>query len=329
MFRNLFCAAMIFALAVAAAGAGEYPKLNMRMSTTVGDASNAAVMCKLFAKKVSDATGGNIAIRVFASDQLSGGNMSKGVEMIQRGSVDCAFEPVDVMAVLDQSLLALSIPWTYTSYKEAEENLLGPGGDYIKKQLAAKGIECLGFIHNGFRQLTNNRNAVRNPEDLKGMKLRVPGGDVFVKFFEVFGADPIAMSFSELFTALQQGTVDGQENGFDLVTANKFFEVQKHITAWNYSYGSFALVFNKKRFDSFDAATQELMRTLAAEVCRQGNQNVVDNEAQKRKQCEDYGCKILDLSPAELQIFKDRLGDYYSTMKAKYGAEACAALGIK
>lgn len=329
MFRKLLCVAVLFALVLASAGAGEYQKLNLKMSTTVGEASNAAVMCKLFAQKVADATDGNIKIRVFPSDQLSGGNMSKGVEMIQRGSVDCAFEPVDVMAVLDQSLLALSIPWTYESYQEAEENLVGSGGDYIKKQLAAKNIECLGFIHNGFRQLTNNRNEVRKPDDLKGMKLRVPGGDVFVNFFRIFSADPIAMSFSELFTALQQGTVDGQENGFDLVTANKFFEVQKYITAWNYSYGSFALVFNKAKFDKLDDQTKELFREIAAEVCRQGNQNVVDQEAAKRKMCEDFGCKVIDLTPEELQAFKNMMGDYYAAMKAKYGEEACTALGIE
>ncbi|MCL2000778.1 MAG: DctP family TRAP transporter solute-binding subunit [Planctomycetes bacterium] len=329
MLRKLLYSVMILALAAASIGAGEYQKLSLRMSTTVGEASNAAVMCRLFAEKVAEASGGNIRIRTFPSDQLSGGSMPKGVEMIQRGSIDCAFQPVDVMAVVDQSLLALSIPWAYNSYQEAEENLLGAGGDYIKQQLAAKGIECLGFIHNGFRQLTNNRNEVRKPDDLRGMKLRVPGGDVFVNFFRVFGADPIAMSFSELFTALQQGTVDGQENGFDLVTANKFFEVQRYITAWNYSYGSFALVFNKETFDKFEEQTKDLFRRIALEVCRIGNQNVVDQEADKRKICEDFGVRVIDLTPDELQAFKSMLGDYYATMKARYGEEACTALGIK
>ena len=331
MFRKTIALAALIAIALLAsdARAATYPKLNLKMSTTVSEQSNAAVMCKVFAEKIREESGGNIRIRVYPSDQLSGGNMSKGVEMIQRGAIDCAFEPVDVMAVIDQSLLALSIPWTYAGYEEAEQNLLGTGGDYIKKQLAAKGVQCLGFIHNGFRQLTNNRNEVRKPEDLKGMKLRVPGGDVFVNFFSAFGADPVAMSFSELFTALQQGTVDGQENGFDLIVANKFYEVQKYLTTWNYSYGSFALVFNKKKFDSFDDATKELMLKVAKEVCRQGNQNVVDAEAEKKQIVVDAECKLIELTPAEIDAFKALLDDYYAKMKAKYGAEACAALGIK
>jgi C4-dicarboxylate transporter DctM subunit len=161
------------------------------------------------------------------------------------------------------------------------------------------------------------------------MKLRVPGGDVFVKFFRALGADPVAMSFSELFTALQQGTVDGQENGFDLITANKFYEVQKYITAWNYSYGSFALVFNKKTWDGFDDNTKKMFEDNAAKVCRQGNQNVVDSEAAKRKMVEDYGVKVIDLTPEELEAFKALLVDYYKDVKSAYGAEATGAFGIK
>jgi len=307
----------------------EYPNLKLKMSTTVGEQSNAAQMAKEFAKEVKKATDGRIKIRVFPSDQLSGGNMSKGVELIREGAIDIAYEPVDVMAVLDQRLLALSIPWAFSNYQEAEDSLLGKGGDFVKTALRAQGIEALGFIHNGFRQLTNSKHEIRKPSDLKSMKLRVPGGDVFVNFFRVFDADPIAMSFSELFTALQQGTVDGQENGFDLIVANKFYEVQKYITAWNYSYGSFALVFNKKTWDSFDENTQKLFSKVAAKVNKMGNKRVVDGEKAKRKFLTEYGVKITNLTPAELQTFKGMLGDYYAKVKQTYGVEACAAFDIK
>ena len=324
-----FLAAILMLPTVVCAADTPYPKLNLKISTTVGEQSNPAVMAKEFARLIEEATKGNIHIRVYPSDQLAGGNMSKGVEMIRSGAIELAYEPVDVMAVLDKSLLALSIPWIFANYQEAEDCLLGSGGDYVKKILRAQGIEALGFIHNGFRQLTNSKREIRTPADLKAMKLRVPGGDVFVKFFKVFGADPVAMSFSELFTALQQGTVDGQENGFDLVTANKFYEVQKYITAWNYIYGSFALVVNKGVWDKFDDNTKKLFQETAKKVCRLGNQNVVDSEAAKRKQVEDFGCKVTDLTAAELQAFKSMLGDYYKDVKQTYGEEACAAFGVK
>lgn len=323
VFAFLLLPALVFAEDV------KYPKMDLKMSSTVGEQSNAVVMAKEFAKRVKEATNGNIKIRVYPSDQLSGGNMSKGVEMLRSGGIDCAFEPVDVMAVLDKSLLALSIPWIFKDYQDAENKLNGAGGEYVKKVLRKQGIEPLGFIHNGFRQLTNSKKAVSKPEDLQAMKLRVPGGDVFVKFFKVYGADPVAMSFSELFTALQQGTVDGQENGYDLIVANKFYEAQKHMTPWNYSYGSFGLVFNKDTWDKFDENTKKLLQQIAADVCRQGNKNVVDGEKAKRKIIEDYGVVITDLTPEQLQAFKDKLGDYYKEVKQTYGEEACKALGIQ
>lgn len=313
-------------------GSGEeskYPKMKILLSTTVSEQSNATIVGKLFAEKIAEATDGNIEVAVYSSDQLSGGNMSKGVEMLTQGAIDCAFEPVDVMAVLDSSLLALSLPWTFDSYEEAENCLNSAGGEYIHDKLSVKGLETLGFIHNGFRQLTNGRREVRTPEDIKNLKLRVPGGDVFMQFFNALDADPVSMSFSELFTALQQGTVDGQENGFDLITTNKFYEVQKYITNWNYSYGAFAMVFSSDTWDGLNEETQKLFRETAEEVCKTGCENVVNNEEKQKQEIIDYGCKLTELSEEEIQVFKDLLGSYYTKMTTQYGEEACRAFGIE
>lgn len=310
-------------------GSSEDHMITLKMSTTVGEQSNAVAVAKAFADDVKEMSNGKIEISVYASDQLSGGDMAKGVENLQNGAIDCAFEPVDVMANLDQSLLTLSLPWTFNTYQDAAECLKGDGGTYITKQLDTQGIHTIGFIHNGFRQLTNSKHAVQTPEDIKNLKLRVPGGDVFMKFFKALGADPVAMSFSELFTALQQGTVDGQENGYDLITTNKFYEVQKYITEWNYSYGAFALVFNKNKWDSFDADTQKILTDCAATACDLGNKNVEDGEAEKKQMCIDGGCEVVELSSDQIQAFKDVVQDYYAEMKGLYGEEACNAFGIE
>ncbi len=307
----------------------KYPKMKILLSTTVSEQSNATVVAKLFSEKIAERTDGNIEVAVYSSDQLSGGNMSKGVEMLTQGAIDCAFEPVDVLAVLDKKLLALSLPWTFESYDEAEECLNSTGGEFIREKLRAKNIETLGFIHNGFRQLTNSKHSVSSPEDIRNMKLRVPGGDVFMEFFKELGADPVSMSFSELFTALQQGTVDGQENGFDLITTNKFYEVQKYITSWNYSYGAFAMAFSSKTWESMNEETQKLFQETATEVCKIGCDNVENNEIEKKQETLDYGCEVNDLSEEQIQAFKDQLENYYTKMKKQYGSEACKAFGIE
>ncbi len=303
----------------------------LKMSSTVGEQSNAVVVAKAFADGVKAKTGGAVEISVYASDQLSGGDMAKGVENIQNGAIDCAFEPVDVMANLDKTLLTLSLPWTFDSYADATASLQGDGGAYITNALDAKGIHTIGFIHNGFRQLTNSKRAVATPEDIKNLKLRVPGGDVFMNFFKALGCDPVAMSFSELFTALQQGTVDGQENGFDLITTNKFYEVQKYITEWNYSYGAFALVFNKATWDGFDDELKTILLEEAEEACALGNKNVEDSEADKIEICKTAGCEITELTDEQIEAFKavPEVQAYYTQMKELYGEEACKAFGIE
>lgn len=307
----------------------KYPRRKILLSTTVSEQSNATVVGKLFAEEIEKATEGNIEVDVYSSDQLSGGNMSKGVEMLTQGAIDCAFEPVDVMAVLDNRLYALSLPWIFDSYGEAEECLNGAGGEFIRACLEKKDLETLGFIHNGFRQLTNSKHEVTTPEDLKNLKLRVPGGDVFMNFFSELGADPVSMSFSELFTALQQGTVDGQENGFDLITSNKFYEVQDYITNWNYSYGAFAMVFSSDTWDTLNEDTRKLFQETAEKVCKIGCENVVNNEEAQKKEIEDYGCRLVSLSEEEIEAFKEQLDGYYEEMTARYGEEACEAFGIE
>lgn len=302
----------------------------LQMSTTVGDNSTAAKMCNLFAEKVSEATDGAVTINVFTSDQLSGGDMAKGVDMLVAGGTSCAFEPVDVLSSLDERVLSLNLAWTFDSYEQAEEMLNGTAGDYIGELLDAKGLTTLGFIHNGMRQLTNKVRPVSTPADLEGIKVRVPGGEPFMEAFTMLGADPLTMSFSELYTGLSQGTIDGQENGYDLIYNNSFYEVQPYITEWNYSYGAFALVFNKGVWDGLNEQTQQAIQAAADEVCATGNETVVNDEATQRQAIIDYGCEVIQLTDEQIQAFKDVLVEqgYYDYFYEKYGADAFEAFGI-
>ena len=279
--------------------------IKLKMSSTVGEQSNAVVVAKAFADDVKEKSGGAIEISVYASDQLSGGDMAKGVENLQNGAIDCAFEPVDVMSNLDQTMLALSLPWTFDSYQAAAENLKGDGGAYITKCLDAQGIHTLGFIHNGFRQLTNSKRPVTTPDDIKAMKLRVPGGDVFMKFFKALGADPVAMSFSELFTALQQGTVDGQENGFDLITTNKFYEVQKYFTEVNYQFHPDPFYVNAAWWNSLPAEYQTAIQEAATDMGEYNDQLIDENSEKAKQQIIDSGAEVYTPTADELQAFKD------------------------
>lgn len=144
------------------------------------------------------------------------------------------------------------------------------------------------------------------------------------------GADPLTMSFSELYTGMSQGTVDGQENGYDLIYNNSFYEVQPYITEWNYSYGAFALVFNSEIWNSLNEQTQQAIQEVADEVCATGNANVVNSEAEQRQAILDYGCEITVLTEEQIKAFQDVLVEqgYYEYFYNKYGADAFEAFGI-
>ena len=215
---------------------GEYQKINLSMAVNGTDTQIDSLVARHFADLVSERSGGNIVIDVFSNDTLAGGNSTKGVEYIAVGGSDLGAYATCVLANLEPKLSVATLPWSFTSYQQAREVIDTTGGEYYAEMLANKGITYLGSFHNGFRQLTNSKHAVTTPEDLKGLKIRVPGSAVYMGVFKALGASPTAMSWSEVFTAIQQGTIDGQENGCSVTKSAKMDEIQDYMTIWNYSY---------------------------------------------------------------------------------------------
>ena len=172
-----------------------------------------------------------------------------------------------VLANLEPKLSVATLPWSFTSYQQAREVIDTTGGEYYAEMLANKGITYLGSFHNGFRQLTNSKHAVTTPEDLKGLKIRVPGSAVYMGVFKALGASPTAMSWSEVFTAIQQGTIDGQENGCSVTKSAKMDEIQDYMTIWNYSYENDLFVANTKVWENLEDNTKELLQQCATESC--------------------------------------------------------------
>ncbi len=274
-----------------------------------------------FADLVSEASNGNVTISVYPNDQLASGNATKGIEMLAVGAVDLAAYATSVMAVLDEKIGIATIPYTFSNYTEAKQVIDTSGGKYYEKLLADKGITYLGSFHNGFRQISNNKHEVRTPEDVKGLKIRVPGGEVYMDFFNTLGADPIAMSWSEVFTAVQQGTIDGQENGVSITKSAKMNEVQKYITIWNYSYENDLFVANSKIWNTLEPKTQQLLREKAKEACNWGRQQVENEEDGIIAEFEEDAIIVTKLTPEELNTFKNAVEPVREKFINKYGKE--------
>jgi len=311
-----------------AAGESEYEPVNLAMAVNGTDNQIDSLVANHFAELVMERSGGAVVVDVFPNDTLAGGNATKGIEYIAVGGSDLGAYATSVLSNLEPKLSVATIPWSFTSYQQAREIIDTTGGAYYAKLLEDKGITYLGSFHNGFRQLTNSKRPVTKPEDLKGLKIRVPGSAVYMNTFDALGANPTAMSWSEVFTAIQQGTIDGQENGCSITKSAKMDEIQKYMTIWNYSYENDLFVINTKIWNSLPENTQQLIQTCATEACDWGRDKLEADEEALIQGFRDVGMQVDILDEEQLKPFQDQVADVVAALKAEYGEEACAAFGL-
>lgn len=308
---------------------GEYTKINLSMAVNGTDTQIDSLVAHYFADLVAERSDGNIVIDVFPNDTLAGGNSTKGVEYIAVGGSDLGAYATCVLANLEPKISVATLPWSFTSYQQAREVIDTTGGEYYAQLLEAKGITYLGSFHNGFRQLTNSKHPVTEPADLKDLKIRVPGSAVYMGVFNALGASPTAMSWSEVFTAIQQGTIDGQENGCSVTKSARMDEIQKYMTIWNYSYENDLFVANTKVWENLEENTRQLLSECASEACEWGRDRLEAEEDALIQGFQDAGMQVDVLTEEQLQAFKDAVAEVSAELKAGYGEEACAAFGIE
>ncbi len=309
-------------------GNSEYQKINLVMSVNGTDTQIDTRVARYFAQLVEERSGGSVTVDVFPNDQLAGGNATKGIEMIAQGSVDLAAYATCTLAVIDSQLPVATIPWSFDSYTEARQVIDSTGGAYYAERLAAKGITYIGSFHNGFRQLTNSKTVVDDPSDLKNLKIRVPGSEVYMGFFRALGADPTSMSWSEVFTAIQQGTIDGQENGASVTSTAKMDEIQKYMTIWNYSYENDLFIANTRIWESLDENTRQLLTECAIEACNWGRDTLEAEEADILARFEANGMTITYLNDEQKAAFAEAISEWKAGMIDRFGEYACSAFGI-
>jgi len=283
-----------------------------------------------FADTVSKMSGGAMTIKVYGADQLAGGNTNKALEMLAKGEVDMGCYAQSVCANINPLIGICTLPWTFVSYDDVNEKMSGAAGEYLKKQFESTGIVWLDYTHNALRQLSNSKHTVATLADLKSLKIRVPGGNVFMDTWKALGADPTSMAWSEVFTALQQKTIDGQENGAKTSQSNSIEEVNKYWTVWNYAYDGYPLLVNKNVWDSLDATQQGILQDAAKEVCAASRTKVeTDEEGIWASFEKDNGCEITRLTEDQLKPFQDAVASVVESYKNTFGKDAYDAFGIK
>ena len=319
--------------APAATGSSEggYAKRTIKISTSGNDQGIDALAAKHFGELVNEASGGAITVEVYPNCRLAGGDMSKLIELlIAGGNYEMMAGSGSVLGNVDAKFLTHTIPFLFESYDDAASYLDSTGGEYYAKLMAEKGMVYMAGEYNGLRQLTTGKKQITSPADLAGLRIRVPSGEVYMRTLTDMGADPVAMNWSETFTALQQGTLDGHENGYQTISSANIQEVQKYITEWNWSFDGYWFVANQKDWDKLDADTQALLMEKAQEAALWGRNKLVEDEKViKQDFIDKYGVTITELTPEQRQAFVDAARPAQEYFIEKFGEEACAAWGLK
>ncbi|UQZ90268.1 C4-dicarboxylate ABC transporter substrate-binding protein [Deltaproteobacteria bacterium Smac51] len=245
----------VFALCLFAGTALADAKYIMRIGTTTEPEGHYHKGLLQFKEKVEQYTDGQVQVDIFLSSQL--GNERDMIEGLSMGLLEGSLTSSAPLANFSPDFLLLDFPYVVTDREKAYKVMDGPVGQAILGTMDSKGVKAMGFWENGFRHVTNSKRPIVNPEDLKGLKIRTMENPIHQATFEFFGATPTPMAWSEVFLALQQGTIDGQENPLVIIDTVKVYEVQKYISLTGHFYSPAVFMLSKQIFDSYPADIQE------------------------------------------------------------------------
>lgn len=294
------------------------PRL-IRFGYGLNEQSNQGRAAKFFAEQVEKASGGKMKVRTIGAAALG-----PDVQMQQAligGAQEMMVGSTATLVGISKEMALWDTPFLFNNAKEADAVLDGPVGQKVMAKLQDKGLVGLTYWENGFRNLTNSKRPVTKLEDLDGVKLRVMQNNVFLDSFKTLGANAVPLPFSELFSALETKTVDGQENPFNTILSSKFFEVQKYLSVTNHVYSPWIVMVSKKWWDGLSKDEQKILQD-AANASRPFERK--DTRAEAGKALSDLKAKgmlINELSPAESARMRDKLTRVNASIAANVGMD--------
>jgi len=252
---------------------------------------------KRFAELLVAKSGGKLKVQEFPASQL--GNEMQQQSALQGGVQEMSAPATTSLAGIVKEFGLVDFPFAVSNFAQADALLDGPFGQALLARLPEKGLVALGYWDLGFRNVTNSKRPITKPEDLDGLKLRVIPNPVFLETFKAFKANPVPMPFAELYGALEAKAVDGQENPFAVILSNKFFEVNKYVSATNHVYAANIILVSKRFWDRLSPVEQKIMNDAANES-RAYQRQVSRAAAQKAvAELQAKGMLYNELSPAE------------------------------
>jgi len=318
--RTLIAAAAAAVLAAPLAGFAQdiKPRL-IRFGYGLNEQSNQGRAAKFFAEQVEKASGGKMKVRAIGAAALG-----PDVQMQQAligGAQEMMVGSTATLVGITKEMALWDTPFLFNNAKEADTVLDGPIGQKVNAKLQDKGLVGLAYWENGFRNLTNSKRPITKLEDLNGVKLRVMQNNVYLDSFKTLGANAVPLPFSELFSALETNTVDGQENPYNTILSSKFFEVQKYLSITNHVYSPWIVLVSKKWWDQLSKDEQKVLAD-AAKASRDFERKDTREEAGRAlADLKGKGMQINELSPVEAGRMRDKLTRVNAGIGANIGMD--------
>ena len=269
-----------------------------------------------FSELVGERTKNKVKIDVYPSTQL--GNERDMVEGLQLGTIDLVVTSTGPLGGFVPEMSVVDLPFLFRDREHAYKVLDGPIGKELLAAFAAKGIKGLAFWENGFRQITNNVRPIEKPEDLKGIKIRTMENKVHLASFKTFGASPTPMAWSEVYTALQQKTIDAQENPIAIIYFQKLYEVQRYLALTDHVYSPAPLLMSLKTFDALPKDSQKIFKDSAIECATYERSLLRNNED---KQIAELKAKGMQVTTPNKKPFLDAASPVYKEFEGQFGKE--------
>ena len=274
-----------------------------RFIYALGNAPATIDAAKYFKMRLEQESGGTLSCDIYTDNVL--GSERELLEGCQFGNYDIVLATNATVASFSHDIFALDIPWVFDNKQQVYEVLDGELGDYLARGLEDVGFKLLQWQENSFRTLSTTDREVKTVDDLKGLKIRIMENELQLQQWKNYGANPTPMAFTELFTALQQGTVDGQDNGAELTWQTKFCEVQSYYTYTKHIYSPYLIVMSDEKFQSLTPEQQEIVLRVSDEALDYERERCAEYEAVALENIKNYpGMNYNELTPEAIEGFK-------------------------
>lgn len=299
-------------------------KTVIRISFGSSEAHPVVETLKSFKEEFEARTDGRYDIQIFPNAVL--GDDLNATEQLRANMLEAVVTSPSPLGGIVPELMAFDLPYIFKSEEEADQVLSGPFAAYLDKCMEEKGLINLAWYEDGFRHLTNSKLPVTSPDDLKGLKIRTMENPIHLAAWKALGANPTPMAYSDVFTALQQKVIDGQENPFPTIYDGKFYEVQDYCTTTGHVYSPMIFLYSGGLFEKLPEEDQQILKECAKAT--EGLNRELNRKAaeENRAFMEEQGMEIIDLTMEQKQVFQDMLTPVWSEFTDIFGEDTLALL---